>query len=335
MRVGHRRAGGAPAHRARRRGRRPGQAPADAVSSSASFIEVDLADPDRSTARGRGHRRARSTRCSTSPGCPRASATRCWSSTINFLGLRHLTEALIPRWPPGSSIVSVSSLAAAGLPGTSARRSRRCWRHGDDARGHRLVRATTPTRWPTAATGCPRKRSSSTPCAAPPPLGARGIRINCTGPGVTETPILDQLRIGLRARAISTTSPSRWAGCPIPAEQAAVLVFLNSRRRQLHHRARSSGSTAATSAPRSLRELEEGTSQRGRHDRLPASRRRRPQLGAVGRRRRARHAELHHRREGRRRRQAWSSTARSFRSAWTSGRRARRAPSSSGRTPCT
>ena len=25
-------------------------------------------------------------------------------------------------------------------------------------------------------------------------LGARGIRINCTGPGVTETPILDQLR---------------------------------------------------------------------------------------------------------------------------------------------
>ena len=26
------------------------------------------------------------------------------------------------------------------------------------------------------------------------PLGAKGIRINCTGPGVTETPILDQLR---------------------------------------------------------------------------------------------------------------------------------------------
>jgi len=25
-------------------------------------------------------------------------------------------------------------------------------------------------------------------------IGARGIRINCTGPGVTETPILDQLR---------------------------------------------------------------------------------------------------------------------------------------------
>ena len=33
---------------------------------------------------------------------------------INFLGTRHLTEALIPSMPSGSSIVSVSSLAAAG-----------------------------------------------------------------------------------------------------------------------------------------------------------------------------------------------------------------------------
>ncbi|WP_373195498.1 SDR family NAD(P)-dependent oxidoreductase, partial [Mycobacterium marinum] len=34
--------------------------------------------------------------------------------TINFLGLRHLTEALLPMMGPGSAIVSVSSLAAAG-----------------------------------------------------------------------------------------------------------------------------------------------------------------------------------------------------------------------------
>jgi len=33
--------------------------------------------------------------------------------TINFLGLRHVTEALIPKMAAGSSIVSVSSLAAA------------------------------------------------------------------------------------------------------------------------------------------------------------------------------------------------------------------------------
>src|SRR5699024_9572099 len=34
--------------------------------------------------------------------------------TINFLGLRHFTEALIPAMPAGSAVVSVSSLAAAG-----------------------------------------------------------------------------------------------------------------------------------------------------------------------------------------------------------------------------
>src|SRR5262249_28011171 len=33
--------------------------------------------------------------------------------TINFLGLRHVTEALVPKLADGSSIVSVSSLAAA------------------------------------------------------------------------------------------------------------------------------------------------------------------------------------------------------------------------------
>ena len=34
--------------------------------------------------------------------------------TINFLGLRHFTEALTPKMSSGSSVVSVSSLAAAG-----------------------------------------------------------------------------------------------------------------------------------------------------------------------------------------------------------------------------
>src|SRR6201993_4498269 len=34
--------------------------------------------------------------------------------TINFLGMRHLTEALVPTMPPGSSIAGVSSLAASG-----------------------------------------------------------------------------------------------------------------------------------------------------------------------------------------------------------------------------
>ncbi len=43
------------------------------------------------------------------------------------------------------------------------------------------------------------------------PLAARGIRINCTGPGVTETPILDQLRAAYGDAFLDDIS-NRWGG---------------------------------------------------------------------------------------------------------------------------
>ena len=82
-------------------------------------------------------------------------------------------------------------------------------------------------RW-APATSCPRKRSSFTPCASATPLGARGIRINCTGPGVTETPILDQLRTAY-GQGFLDDIPKPLGRVSEPAEQAAVLLFLNSR----------------------------------------------------------------------------------------------------------
>ena len=59
-------------------------------------------------------------------------------------------------------------------------------------------------------------------------LGAKGIRINCTAPGVTDTPILDQLRSAYGQEFLDSfqTPLGRVAG---PDEQATVLVFLNSR----------------------------------------------------------------------------------------------------------
>ena len=59
-------------------------------------------------------------------------------------------------------------------------------------------------------------------------LGARGIRINCTGPGVTETPILDQLR-GAYGQGFLDDIPKPLGRVSDPEEQAAVLVFLNSK----------------------------------------------------------------------------------------------------------
>ncbi len=145
--------------------------------------------------------------------------------TINFLGLRHVTEAVLEKMPTGSSIVSVSSLAAAkyrehqqvvgGLLNTRTMSEgiEWCHRHPDALAdgGYRLSKEAIIlyTMRNTAA------------------LGARGIRINCTGPGVTETPILDQLRAAY-GQGYLDDIPKPLGRVADPAEQAAVLVFLNS-----------------------------------------------------------------------------------------------------------
>lgn len=144
---------------------------------------------------------------------------------INFLGTRHLTEALIAEMPSGSSIVSVSSLAAAGYAenmaevagllntGTFAEGVQWCLDHPDAHAdgGYRLAKEAIILYGMKNAVA----------------LGSRGIRINCTGPGVTETPILDQLRTRYGQEYLDGF-PKPLGRVSNPAEQAAALVFLNS-----------------------------------------------------------------------------------------------------------
>jgi NAD(P)-dependent dehydrogenase (short-subunit alcohol dehydrogenase family) len=144
---------------------------------------------------------------------------------IDFLGTRHLTEALAPRMPSGAAIASVSSLAAsnyeanvAEVAGLLATRTfddgvTWCGEHPDALAdgGYRLAKEAIILYGMKSAV----------------PLGARGIRINCTGPGVTETPILDQLRTKY-GQAYLDDIPKPLGRVSNPDEQAAVLVFLNS-----------------------------------------------------------------------------------------------------------
>lgn len=145
--------------------------------------------------------------------------------TVNFLGLRRFTEALVPLMPAGSSIVSVSSLAAAGyrehardvapLLDTATMQEGIDWcRDHPDAlgTGYQLSKEAIIFYTMRNATR----------------LGARGIRMNCTGPGVTETPILDQLRTAY-GQGFLDDIPKPLGRVSEPAEQASVLVFLNSR----------------------------------------------------------------------------------------------------------
>ncbi len=144
---------------------------------------------------------------------------------INFLGTRALTEALLPRMPSGAAIANVSSLAAArwqenmdetaGLLETRSMVDGMAWcaRHPEALAdgGYRLSKEAIILYGVQHAL----------------PLGERGIRINCTGPGVTETPILDQLRSAYGNDYLESF-PKLLGRVSDPAEQAAVLVFLNS-----------------------------------------------------------------------------------------------------------
>jgi NAD(P)-dependent dehydrogenase (short-subunit alcohol dehydrogenase family) len=146
--------------------------------------------------------------------------------TINFLGLRHLTEAITPKMSAGSTVVSVSSLAAAsyrehqnqvaGLLATQSMGEGIDW-----CRAHPEALADGGYRLSKEAVILYTMKSTV-------PLGARGIRVNCTGPGVTDTPILDQLRNAYGQQYLDDI-PKPLGRSADPAEQAAVLVFLNSR----------------------------------------------------------------------------------------------------------
>jgi NAD(P)-dependent dehydrogenase (short-subunit alcohol dehydrogenase family) len=188
------------------------------------FREIDLADPisiDRAVASIDGNVDALFNIAGVSSGIGNPPVI----VTINFLGLRHITEALVAKMAPGSSVVSVSSLAAAGYrehlrevaplldTATMADGIDWCARHPDAlGTGYQLSKEAIVLYTMRSAT----------------PLGARGIRINCTGPGVTETPILDQLRTAY-GQGFLDDIPKPLGRVSDPAEQAAVLLFLNSR----------------------------------------------------------------------------------------------------------
>ena len=147
--------------------------------------------------------------------------------TINFLGTRRFTEALLPKMPPGSAIANVSSLAAsayrenasvtAALLDTESMADGIEWCERNpqpvsDGGGYRLSKEAIILYGMANVTA----------------LGAKGIRINCTAPGVTDTPILDQLRTAYGPEFLDSFRPPLGRAAE-PDEQASVLIFLNSR----------------------------------------------------------------------------------------------------------
>ncbi|BBX15569.1 3-alpha-hydroxysteroid dehydrogenase [Mycolicibacterium duvalii] len=194
-------------------------------SATTDFVPVDLADPgsvDAAAAAVGGEVDALFNVAGVSSGI----GDPLLVMRINFLGMRQFTEALTARMPDGSAITNVSSLAASG--------------YRDHARTTAGLLDTPSVQdglqWcadhPDALADGGYRQSKEAiilyGMRKAVELGPRGIRVNCSAPGVTETPILDQLRSRYGQQYLdSFTAPL--GRVSTAEEQAAVLVFLGSR----------------------------------------------------------------------------------------------------------
>ena len=146
---------------------------------------------------------------------------------VNFCGLRHLTEAVIPNIVEGGSIASVASSAGIGwlmnmevlgpLLATPDFSSAKAWCEADAKRianGYGLSKE--------AINAYTAVRSFT--------LAAQGIRINCLNPGPTDTPMMPHFEEAVGKDFMTNFPKPLWGRNARPDEQAWPLLFLNSPR---------------------------------------------------------------------------------------------------------
>lgn len=190
----------------------------------ASFAQIDLRDPasiEAAAAKlGSGGKIDALFNCA---GLPQ-TASPLDVMRVNFAGTRHLTDKLLPFMSAGSSIASISSNGGMGW-------SRRVPVIMELLKTQGFEGAM---KWCEANTETVREGYSFSKEAVivwtmlmSTPLIKQGIRINCTMPGPTQTPMMAQFELASKASVLEAAMQ------PInrrstPDEQAGPLVFLNS-----------------------------------------------------------------------------------------------------------
>jgi NAD(P)-dependent dehydrogenase (short-subunit alcohol dehydrogenase family) len=199
--------------------------PADGPGPAGTFHAVDLADQASvdyaaSAIGGRVDALFNVAGVSAGIGDPRRVVA------VNFLGARQLIHGIAPKMPAGSAIVNVASVAAsgyrkdapvvAGLLATTSFAQGLAWcdKHADILKKgcYSLSKAAVVLGTMSGAPG----------------IAARGLRVNCLCPGVTDTPILDDTRKAY-GQAFLDAIAKPLGRVADPAEQASILVFLGSR----------------------------------------------------------------------------------------------------------
>ncbi len=145
--------------------------------------------------------------------------------TVNFAAMRHLTDLVVERMGKGGAVASVSSGAGAGWQANVAK-----WMPLVTCTSWEETVAWLETHPDEIATGyAPSKeaiivwtlwRSFE--------LARRGVRINCTSPGPTDTPMMPDFEEQV-GKAFMDSYPIPLGRRQTPEEQAYPLLFLNSR----------------------------------------------------------------------------------------------------------
>jgi NAD(P)-dependent dehydrogenase (short-subunit alcohol dehydrogenase family) len=144
---------------------------------------------------------------------------------VNYIGARRLTEALLPAMSPGSAVASISSTAGLGW-------SRRLPAAMELIKNDRFEQAVDWCERNAAETVREGYSFSKEVIIVWTMMFAtrtikRGVRMNCTMPGPTQTPMMAEFESATKASVIeAATQPINRRSSP--EEQAGPLVFLNS-----------------------------------------------------------------------------------------------------------
>lgn len=143
---------------------------------------------------------------------------------INFVGLRHLTDALLPRIREGGAIASISSTAGMG------------WKANlDNVKAFlELDSFDAAAAWLKEGDNCPPDGYGFSKQALivytqmlAGPLAKREIRINCISPSPTDSNFMTELTKTIPKEAISGFAPAHGRFAP-PEEMGKALVMLGS-----------------------------------------------------------------------------------------------------------
>jgi|FLLY01.1.fsa_nt_gi NAD(P)-dependent dehydrogenase (short-subunit alcohol dehydrogenase family) len=160
--------------------------------------------------------------CAGLPGAPRFSALD--TCLVNIVGLRHVTESLLPRIKDGGAIASITSVAGMGYPknqekvheflDTADFASAKAWceANPDVANGYLFSKQSI--------IGYTYRRAAE--------LSARRIRINCLSPAPTDTPMMSAFHEQIPKEAMDEHFQAPIGRNATPEEMAEPLILLNS-----------------------------------------------------------------------------------------------------------